>query len=228
MTLATSEQSAFADVKYLGVAAKAVSPLLKSQEFGVHAGFIYKIDEDDPRVAHLAWHEDQRDNQIDATYLWSPMPFLEEPNCHVVASWLHVRRSKPDLIPYGFRVDGRVYDAESDAFIPPPPGQGLTCATFIVAVLRHLGFSLLVGASWPNDRQDDREWQEAVVAALKEQGASEQHVKALAEDVGARRYRPDEVVGAATLAEWPVAFPDAAKAAQEVIAAIAASRKADV
>lgn len=224
MPLSESKKRPFEQVKVLGVVAKRVDPIVRDQAFGLHTGLLYKIDGEGPRIAHLGWHEVQIDNEPDENYLWADVN-LDETNCIVIASWLDDRRLRPDKIPYGFRIDGSPYDPVTGEFIPPPLGRGLTCATFIVAVLEHLGFQLLEQHTWPSTRADDVAWQEGILAALAKTGVSQAHVDALSNDVGSTRFRPEEVCGATVLApDWPVAFADARVVAEEVLAVVDAFR----
>ncbi|NVN85976.1 MAG: hypothetical protein HXX15_07780 [Rhodopseudomonas sp.] len=225
MHLLSSNERPFSDVDYLGIAATRVDPIYEGQEFGLHAGFLYRVDNSRPRLAHFAWHESQRDDEPSDRYLWNDIN-LNEFNRRFVASWLDERRNHPDKIPYGFRTDGSPYDADTGRFISPPIGQGFTCATFIVAVLRHLGFELLNEDTWPLSRTDDALWQAGIIARLRECGVPTEHVAALAQDIGARRFRPEEVCGATCLApNWPVDFDNASAIAAGIIADIEAHKR---
>ncbi|MGA2292624.1 hypothetical protein, partial [Bradyrhizobium sp.] len=102
-------------------------------------------------------------------------------------------------------------------------GKGLTCATYIVAILKSLGFPLLLEDSWPIDRADDQLWQRAIIEELRKSGAEEDYIAVAQNDVGAKRYRPAEVVGSATNAAWPVVFSDATALAAAVLADVQAA-----
>lgn len=61
--------------------------------------------------------------------------------------------------------------------------------------------------AWPENANDA--WQQWVVDKLKDTGAPQEQVDAVMQDIGARRFRPVEVVASSTLpAEdcWPVPF----------------------
>jgi hypothetical protein len=152
---------------------------------------------------------------------------LDDGNSHVVAAWLASRRTHPNDIPYGFDASGSCFDTETLDFIPPSIGKGLTCATYIKAVFSHLGLDLINESTWSLNRPSDRSWQVAVLDELRKR-ASEDHITALEKDVGARQFRPAEVVGAATLpsASWPVALDDVAAIAQSIIVDVQSSMAA--
>jgi hypothetical protein len=160
----------------------------------------------------------------DDRYLWADTG-LDEGNSHVIAAWLASRRAHPKDIPYGFDAHGSCFDTVTLDFVPPSLGKGLTCATYIKAVFLHFGFELLDESTWPLNRPSDRSWQVAVLEELRKR-ASEDHIVALTNDVGARQFRPAEVVGAATLPSlsWPVALNDVAAIAQSIIVDVQSSR----
>ena len=217
MTVSRSDERPYAEVRSLGVVVMAVPPLDHRAAFGLHSGLLYRVDDGGPRISHLAWHFDLRDEPANDPYLWADVG-LDEDNSRMVAAWLYARHNSPSDIPYGIDSAGACFDKTTQEFIPPPLGKGLTCSTYIVAVLKHLGFSLLLESSWPADRQEDHSWQQAVIDKMKEGQASAEYVASAEKDVGAKRYRPAEVVGAATLSSpWPVTFVDAASVAQSVI-----------
>lgn len=212
-----SSSAPFSAVASLGVVVRSVPPIDRSTNFALHAGFLYKIDNAEPRISHLAWHYRLEDKPAEGPYLWANVG-LDDVSCRVVAAWLADRRANPAQIPYGIDSAGVCFDSETQDFIPPPVGKGLTCATYIVAVLKHLGFPLLAEITWPRDRADDVSWQEAIVTSLSKDGASADHVAAVRADKGARRFRPAEVVGSATVTDlWPIAFEEASRLATEIV-----------
>jgi hypothetical protein len=228
MAVHQSSARPFADVRHLGVVVRAVDGIDPNEPFGLHSGFLYKLDGAEPRFNHLAWHFDLRDEPAsDDRYLWADTG-LDEGNSRVMAAWLANRGAHPNNIPYGIDAQGVCFDKETQQFVPPPIGKGLTCATYIKAVFSHLGFIILDEGTWPPDRPEDRSWQIAVVEALRRDGAGEDYVTAVTNDVGAKRFRPAEVVGAATLpaVSWPAAFEDVAVVAASIIVDVQASRAA--
>jgi hypothetical protein len=225
MTVHLSSESPFAGVRHLGVVIRAVDALDPNEPFGLHSGFLYQLDDGEPRINHLGWHFAMHDHPADdARYLWANTG-LDEGNSHLIAAWLALRRTHPNDIPYGFDAHGACFDQVTQDFVPPPLGKGLTCATYIKAVFSHFGFDLLDEITWPLDRPSDRSWQVSVVEELRKH-ASEDHVIALTNDVGARQFRPAEVVGAAILPSdsWPVALNDVAAIAQSIIVDVQSSR----
>ena len=203
----------FGEVDHLGVVIREFRPADRAPFR--HAGFLYRIDDGAPLMVHLAWHYCLRHEPPDEDYLWQTVA-LEEENRQVVAAWLGAEHLHPADIPYGFDAFGLCFD-ENDEFVPPPVGKGLTCATLISAVLAFLGFELLEQNTW-EDRPDDVHWQNEILRALRGH-ASPAHIEALQTDIGAKRFRPEEVVGAAITSDpkWPVPFSDARQMADSIL-----------
>lgn len=111
-------------------------------------------------------------------------------------------------IPYGFH-----FVADSvltrDGVVPSdlPSGAGLTCATFVLQVLRNQDFHILDMDSW-RGRDDDAEWQKSILEMLRPY-ISQEHFDGLEKVVGvAVRFRPEEVAGCAReFEDEPIKFP---------------------
>lgn len=217
MAVYRSDERPFDDVRALGVVVSPVPALSPQDPYGVHSGILYKIDGGSARISHLAWHFRLEDVPAADPYLWADVG-LDDANSRVIAAWLALRQKSPSNIPYGLDAGGACFDKTTREFLPPPLGKGLTCATYIVTIFKSLGFPLLLEDTWPTDRADDHSWQRAVVDMLTKTGADKDHIEAVGKDVGAKRFRPAEVVGAAIHTPWPVAFQDAATLAAAVIA----------
>lgn len=120
-------------------------------------------------------------------------------------------------MPYGFDRTGIAFDPSTGKATIPSGGKGLTCATFIITVLETQLLRLLKEEEWPSDA--NFEWQDSMLAELK--GApdvDESYILAVSEHVGhVRRFSPEEVVGSAAEAAWPVGYQRATKAAQKIL-----------
>jgi hypothetical protein len=94
----------------------------------------------------------------------------------------------------------------------------------VLAVFEVSGLKLIQEETWPF-RDDDREWQERILSALRSQSdASPEHIQAVEAEVGGIRIRPEEVAGAATQNSTPVDFPTADAMAQLVLDTLNASQ----
>ena len=204
------EARPFSEVNHVGV-------VIQRTEHGLHSGLLYQLPNSEPRILHLAFHHMLRDEPAALPYRWSDMG-LDEDNKLVLATLLSRIAATEPRINYGFDSDGACFDPETGDMLPLPIGKGLTCATFIVAALRTYRFRLLDPATWP-ERPEDREWEEAILNLLAEYATAD-HVEAVRSSVGAKRLRPDEVVGAATLSDdyWPASFQSARGLADQILA----------
>jgi hypothetical protein len=210
------------------------APFERVSDFGVaireidcaqnHCVILYKLDGRGPRFCHFANHHDLRDEIARDPYLWADAG-LDPINRRFVAAWVGNLYINKDNIPYGLDSGGCCFDLGTGEFIPPPIGKGLTCSTFITSVLRSLGFDVLKEDEWP-ERPEDVAFGQKIVDMLRGTHANEDHIQAVRADIGARRFRPEEVVGAVTLSTWPVAFAEARAVAEAVIMDLKAARSA--
>jgi hypothetical protein len=196
------------------------------REFGAaqyHCAILYKLGRE-ARLCHFAFHQDLRDEIAKEPYLWADAG-LDPVNRRFVAAWVGNLRINKDNIPYGLDSAGCCFDMTTGDFLAPAIGKGLTCSTFITSVLRSLGFNILKESEWPQ-RSDDVAFGQKIVEMLIKTHADEHHIQAVKEDIGAQRFRPEEVVGAITLSDWPVAFTDARAIADAVIMDVIEARSA--
>ena len=147
------------------------------------------------------------------------MPLDEEEHAGLTAYLLRVaavNEGRP--IPYGLDAVGQEFD-RAGAWA----GRslvGLTCATFIKAVLLGFGRAILDDATWQM-RQDDARWQRRILQGLRNEGASEEFLTAQAQNVGrASRFRPEEVAAATASEDAPLEFARAEPRGREWLDAL--------
>jgi len=126
------------------------------------------------------------------------------------------RKNSKKGIPYAFSNPGQSFDDETGRFLIGPSRFGLTCASFVLAVFDAAGFPLAEYGSWPVDRTGDREWQEKIVDLLQSR-AEPEHITHLRNEIGAVRYRPEEVAASTALAPPPVNFIQAEKLGTQIL-----------
>ena len=192
-----------------GVAIKAIDANQR------HVGMLYKTNSE-VRLCHLAFHLDLRDEPARMSYSWAEAG-LDEFNRRFLAAECARMAAGANKIPYGLAEQGISFDRTTGRYIPHRAGRGLTCATFISAFLKAFGFPLLQEDTWPT-RDDDTEWQRAIIERVQAAGASEEHIAGMMTDLGARRYRPEGVAGAVTRSKYPVTFTVASELAAEILA----------
>ncbi|MGK7392727.1 MAG: hypothetical protein ACNS60_20395 [Candidatus Cyclobacteriaceae bacterium M2_1C_046] len=111
-------------------------------------------------------------------------------------------KEKNDGIFYGINFSESKFDSEGNLIFAT--GEfGLTCATFVMAVLeRSLGVQLIDETTWET-RDEDAEWQNAILELLKNKNISDPNyypdelISQYEKNIGCFRYKPEEV-GAAT------------------------------
>lgn len=211
MILTRGQEAGFGSLQRLGLAIRVFS------DGGRHCGFLYRLDNCGVNICHLAFHYDLRNERPSVKYSWIEFK-MDEYNTDAIVVAINQIASNAKNIPYGFDAAGSAFDPETGEFYPPPLGKGLTCATFVTAVLRSLGFDPIAEETWL-ERGEDVEWKARVVAALKKYGASCAHISGVEGDTSARRFRPEEVVSIAhfEFSLWPVTFADAAKTAEKIL-----------
>ena len=205
-------QHPYEEIQYLGLV------IAKTGVDQRHVGIIYKTDDTPVQFCHLAWHhrliikdDPRRDPNI--IYYWVDPIDLEDDDKKYIASWLESSLQDAN-VPYGFDPSNSSFQMDG-TFIHPPIGKGFTCATFVDALLRSLGYSLLNTATW-SERDDDIPWQQKIIAWLRLNGASAEHVAALENDLGFVRIRPEDVIASACCSPWPVAFETMSPIAQAI------------
>jgi len=187
--------------------------LCRTPHGNLHAGLLFKIN-GITKVLHLGW-EDVLLDELDLAGLWiapkvqPELLFAAARMCRSV--W---RRYLSDRkLPYALKYEGTTFDADGRLLLAPG-ARGLTCASFILAVLASVGIILIDEQTWPIRRDDDREFLMSV-----RRFASPDQVAVLKEEVerGVRRIRPDEVT-AACLWNPPACFGEVQSKAEGIVA----------
>lgn len=181
-----------------------------------HVALLYRAEDDSWRLLHLGWHHVLRHEQWDGAYSWVPFENLAPEVTEGLADLAVIigTRDANRQIPYSVVFTGGQYFDESGIYIRHRAGEGLTCATFLLAVFRRWGLSLIDESTWPQARRDDASWALNIVRVLyrwcKRQNLGvplEHFVEQLRQRWSLRRFRPEEVCACAGLFEGvPLAF----------------------
>ena len=182
-----------------------------------HCGIIYRVDSGELFIIHLAWNYRLMNDPLSPNYQWARTTLSSRDQRTLAGLCCAIWNAKPE-IPYGFDPDTIRFDPTTGNIVPAPTGKGLTCASFVLAVLKALQFDLLNETEWPENANEA--WQVHIVDSLERSSASPEQVCAVKRDVGSRRYRPEEVAGASTDGSWPVGFKRAQQLASGVVAAL--------
>ena len=184
--------------------------------FSLHTGIIFKF-EGKVQFLHLAWHHIlSLEAPPDITY-YDKIGFLDFPffdktdefflrRKAIIPFFLLVHELNKDSIPYAMLYQSSKFlesghlDLGKDEF-------GLTCATFIIAIFKSSGISLVLTETWPN-RDADEKFFEKIFGYLKDK-ISPEHAEHLSANRSCIRFRAEEIAASSTIYEEPIKFKDA-------------------
>ncbi|HWC59576.1 MAG TPA: hypothetical protein VHC44_07765 [Verrucomicrobiae bacterium] len=175
-----------------------------------HVGVLHKDESSrEVRMLHLAWHNQLRNSVPKTSYAWVVPPIPKRRARQVAAFCRKVHRANISGIPYAFSLASDCFDEQTGAFLVGPERLGLTCASFVLGIFHSTGLPLLQYDTWPKKRDGDEEWQRRVIENLKQSGASQEHIQGVESELGAIRYRPEDVAGAGASESIPASFDEA-------------------
>jgi hypothetical protein len=191
----------------------AAAILARTPHGNLHAGIVY-FQDGAARFLHLAW-QDTLANDWTLGGVWA-CPSVEPERLESVAGmcrlvWREYENSQ--RFPYALRFEGTSFD-HSGRLVLGARSRGLTCATFILAVLRSVGVTLVDEGSWPIRKAEDERFLDAL-----SRFATTEHMAILRREVadGVKRIWPDEVIGACMVSSLPAAFDVVRRAADAVL-----------
>jgi hypothetical protein len=180
---------------------------------GGHIGLAFHSAKSGPCVLHLAWHKvlkaDQIPQQLHACWAAFVPPLPKLASKQVVA-FVRTVAARGAQINYGIDfISAQGSFLENGTYRPPRGSTGLTCASFVVEVLRSASIKLVKEETWQANPANE-EWGNEVCYLLHTTGADADHVEAVRSTVNGLRLRPFEVAGAASLSEKhrPAAFEE--------------------
>ena len=187
---------------YFGIAVQ-VSDFAARQ---LHTATLYRFD-DRLMIGDLQNHLCSRrtDARASDSLFWIA-PDLSQDEQRILAAkvdaWLDENEGK---IPYSVAHPGGVI-FKDNVWVGDEPGQGLTCATFIVELFNELGLPFIDIETW-QVRTEDAEWAERIIAML-EHSMSPEHVVAQRNRIGQTvRVRPADIAAAALLVNQKTEIP---------------------
>lgn len=188
-----------------------------------HAGMLHRPQEEVVNMLDLANDHWLRNSPPSNKYAWVQ---LELPAVRLLSVAAMCRRiaklyaSPARRLPYAFRYIETIFSVDGKMLLGKSE-HGLTCATFILAVLKSAGVDLLKLGEWPQRDGDVDRHRELLAMLQGDSNVSRAHIAEVAAEVRCVRYRPEEVVGAASSAQLPVSFVDAETAAGRLTQAFA-------
>jgi hypothetical protein len=192
---------------YLGVVIKRVGD---EQQ---HIGILYRLDDAVAMMYHLGWHYDLRHHTPSADYYWLESS-LDEDTRRVTAIGIQsaIERGKPK-IRYSPNYDGVYFEANTLKYVRDEPGDGLTCATFVLATFGAFGLQILDTSSWA-ERTEDQAWKNHIVGQLElkiDQYGDDlkYHIDVIRKSPWSPRFRPEEVAAGVADPDAPLSFAHA-------------------
>jgi hypothetical protein len=212
MRLYSCQERPFSELRHVAVAIAVVEP---GQQ---HIGILHEEEIlHEVRLAHLAWHNSLRNGPPKDAYLWIDPPITTRRARQVAARCRQILRANTRGLPYAFSPANDCFNSKTGDFLFGPSRAGLTCASFVLAVFDSAGIRLTDYAKWPKGRPGDVEWQQSIIRELQQDGASAEHIAFIRNEIGAVRYRPEDVAGCAAADQLPCSFDVAEILSQEVL-----------
>jgi len=189
-----------------------------------HVGIVYH-EKAKLRLLHFAWHYRLETEPFTSLEYACATPPLSDDRMRFLSALCRRIAAQRPRIPYAIRWRaGTRFSKDGSIFVPHADCQGLTCATFILAVFGSIGVRLLDELTWKT-RPSDIAWQRSILGVLEAQlgnaehrkhvvlaGELKKHIEHVRREVGSLRYRPEEVAGACTVAVLPADFEQASRA----------------
>lgn len=176
-----------------------------------HLGLLVRLEEETSspgalELIHLAFHYRLScERELDGYYCAVPM-IPKERIVHIVALCDVVKERYPDgKLAFAVRYLGEKFDPVTGEYLSGI-GRGLTCATFVLALLRTIGIDLIALETWKIREEDTRWHLDDIVPALIGNNADTEHIEAVKAQSPCARFRPQEVMAAMTTDFLPVAF----------------------
>ena len=187
-----------------------------------HVGMLYKVDGGSPRICHLKGHFDFKDESPPEGYFWLQAAYKNEITLRNIAAFCAVVGPiNVDQIPFGYRYNEarQHFELKSGKFLGQGIQDGLTCATFVLAIFATLNIPFIRLTEWTTDPMDalwQMQLQEAMARHLKLPPSSPE-VAEWAKQAGAVRFRPQDVAAAAAISSKPVGHAAAVELGEKII-----------
>jgi hypothetical protein len=188
-----------------------------------HTGLLFRPEGEPWQLIHLGWHDDFKIEQPSQKYCAVKLSGIDPVILDGMADWLpQMLSANGGRMAYSIKpFDEHPFDTEGKVRFSQP-GDGFTCATFLLWAFNHWNIPLISLDGW-EDRPDDVQWREWIMQMLRETQdrykIPEEHILAQAPYVAhAARFRPEEVAGAGGEREGrPSTFPEAVRKGQAVL-----------
>lgn len=190
-----------------------------------HIGIGFHSAKSGPQILHLAWHQkllvDRIPDSLQTCWAAEPLSIPPLASKQIVA-FVRTVAARTPKVSYGCNfISSRGSFAANGSYKPPKGSTGLTCASFVLEVLRGASVNLVNDSTWLPDHANEV-WAHQVCEHLARTGADGDHIEAVRRDINGLRLRPFELAGAAQLDSnmWPANFSAVQEPAQSVEASL--------
>src|SRR6266702_843317 len=197
---------------------------LAVRQFGSqnHIGIIYKpAENDEVWLLNFASDKCLLNQKVFHHYVWVDCEFDSVTKSVLTPMLQEIAKENHDTIPYGIKYEpARAYFDPLGKWTGGSEGDdGLTCATFVMAVFDRFALPLIKTDEWPIDRPEDIEWKKTnFLEMLRNLNVSPVHIIKQTEHIeNQARFKPEEVAGATTYTDTPVGFNEVQQAAKAVL-----------
>lgn len=206
----------FDAVEDLGIAIRTII----GPQMQLHIGLLHKVEDESAWVLNLRHFGDLRNEPPTNSYRWVQVE-LDEINRRALVALCRLLAKKLPSIPFGFTFNRR-YISQAGEYITGEFGDGLTCATFVMAVFDTYHIPLLRTPEWPAASLQDQGWQGLQVqwVQLNRGPFVAEGVK---QHIGAPRYKPEHVTAGAVSAGRPLGLARANKLGARIVRELLAS-----
>jgi hypothetical protein len=188
-----------------------------------HTGIAFHSVKHGPQVLHLAWHKrldvEAIPTELKACWVADPLPTPPSASKQVVAIVRSVATRLPEINYATDFIAAKGSFDNNGAYKPPKGSKGLTCASFVVEVLRGCRINLVKEDTWQSS-EENVFWANAICDHLATTDAA--HAEAVRKNINGLRLTPFEVAGASVSGPktWPLDFNTARQYAPAVISAL--------
>jgi len=189
-----------------------VVAILKTSHGNFHVGLLYRNPSTrEPVVLHHPWHRTPLQEDPDTSrYAWVENKLSPLIARLIVARCRAVFEKNKEGLAYAFQYSAETHFNGDGLLVSGKGNHGLTCATFILAVLNGCGIKILDESNWPHSSSDDP-WAQEILAWLER--FDPDHTALLGQCTEAwARFCPEDVAAASGL---PIRSPPPGRAQVE-------------
>lgn len=160
-----------------------------------HTGFVIRNMVGEVFLFHLAGNNRYKKDAVDFSFNYLVVPYLEpEVEIPIISFLCLLYADTSGNVKYSIEYRDVEYIGPDNKLVCRDPGDGFTCATFVLETLRRYGLDLVDRATWPR-LKEDAVWQDRIVHIAR---LSNEQFIAQVKSVGKYpRFRPEQALGAA-------------------------------